>query len=763
MGTQLRRTGIDEMGDQPWGTHFCLFYETKEDLLDLLIPFFKAGLADHEFCLYVASEPIAAEAAERALRQAVPHFEHAQPEGQIEIISHLDWYLAGGHFDPLRVRQSWIEKLDHALAHGFEGMRFAANTFWLSKQDWQSFADYEAKMDEAFCELPVLAACAYPLERCSAADMLDVVQHHKFTVARRHRAWERLEGSELGRAHAEIHKLNADLERQVEERTAQLAAANVQLTGEVAERQRSEEALRATESRLRRVIDTIPIMAWTVRPDGTVDYLNQRWIDYTGLSLEQYVAEPTRPIHPEDIPRGIENWLAATAAGEPYEQEMRLQGANGEFRWFLIRTEPLRDEAGKIVQWYGVSTDIDDRKRAEGEVNRQAARAETLARIAARLNKNLELEAVIQAVCEEAVNIFKVSQATMSLYDKKRDLLVYAGGVNMPPEYGATIEPITRARFEELLRALGPIMVVPDIQALPDVPNAEFSSRLDVRTVVTSAMLRDQQLIGALVVGVNGRVREFANDELTLLKAVSDLAAQAIANAQLLQAANEQHEQLRALSAKLAEAQEAERRAIARELHDEIGQLLYAVGANLEVIKLSSDAVTLAGRLADSAALVDEAIHQVRDLALELRPSMLDDFGLLPALAWLVERQAQRAGYRVDFMAEPPDLRLPASLDTAVYRVVQIALTNVARHAQAQQVAITVRQEGSELELLIHDDGVGFDVAVALERAQQGATLGLPSMRERVRLAGGTLAINSAPGQGTTIRARFPIDPPRRP
>src|SRR6266851_1756177 len=127
MAAELRQTGINELGDQPWSTHFCLFYETKDDLLDLLIPFLKAGLADHEFCLYVASEPILAEAAERALRQAVLDFERYQSEGQIEIISHLNWYLAGGRFDPVRVRQSWIDKLDQALAQGYMGMRFAAN------------------------------------------------------------------------------------------------------------------------------------------------------------------------------------------------------------------------------------------------------------------------------------------------------------------------------------------------------------------------------------------------------------------------------------------------------------------------------------------------------------------------------------------------------------------------------------------------------------------------------------------------------------
>jgi len=106
-------------------------------------------------------------------------------------------------------------------------------------------------------------------------------------------------------------------------------------------------------------------MAWSVLPDGAVDFLNQRWLDYAGVSLEQYIEAPTSAIHPEDIPRVLKKWRAAMAAGESSEDEMRLRRADGEYRWFLVRTVPLRDEQGNIVKWYGTSTDIEDRKRAE--------------------------------------------------------------------------------------------------------------------------------------------------------------------------------------------------------------------------------------------------------------------------------------------------------------------------------------------------------------------------------------------------------------
>src|SRR5947209_6060656 len=121
------------------------------------------------------------------------------------------------------------------------------------------------------------------------------------------------------------------------------------------------QALRHSDEVLRPAAryHTIPTMAWTVRPDGAVDFVNQRWLDYTGLSFEEEIEEPTRAVHPEDLQRVMEKWLAHMPAGESFEDEMRLRQADGEYRWFLVRTVPLRDERGNIVKWYGSSIDID--------------------------------------------------------------------------------------------------------------------------------------------------------------------------------------------------------------------------------------------------------------------------------------------------------------------------------------------------------------------------------------------------------------------
>jgi len=167
-------------------------------------------------------------------------------------------------------------------------------------------------------------------------------------------------------AEAEVRQINQGLEHQVTERTAQLEATNEQLRKEIAERERADEALRRSEDRLRLVIDTIPALVWSKFPDGSADFLNHRFREYTGLSVEEGLGEGwLKAIHPEDPASSVADWRAAFAVGKPFEFEARLRRADGEYRWFLFRGEPLRDEVGKIVKWYGTSTDMEDRKQAE--------------------------------------------------------------------------------------------------------------------------------------------------------------------------------------------------------------------------------------------------------------------------------------------------------------------------------------------------------------------------------------------------------------
>ncbi len=148
MEEKLRKSGIDIIGDVPWGTHFCQFYQTKEDLVDILVPYFKAGLENNEFCLWITSQPLEVEEAIEALRKAVPDADVYLEKGQIEIISYTCLHLTGSIYDSERVINSWIEKLNHALESGYEGLRLSGNTSWLEKKRWDYFVDHMRKMDD---------------------------------------------------------------------------------------------------------------------------------------------------------------------------------------------------------------------------------------------------------------------------------------------------------------------------------------------------------------------------------------------------------------------------------------------------------------------------------------------------------------------------------------------------------------------------------------------------------------------------------------
>jgi len=206
--------------------------------------------------------------------------------------------------------------------------------------------------------------------------------------------------------------------------------------------------------------------------------------------------------------------------------------------------------------------------------------------------------------------------------------------------------------------------------------------------------------------------------------------------------------QLETLSRKLIEAQEAERRVVARELHDDFGQVLFALKLNLQRLQCDSS---------ESVELVDGAIARMRDLAQALRPPLLDELGLEEALRWHVEHEAKRAGLAFHIAIAPLGRRLPAVVEMTCFRVVQEALSNVIRHAQAHLVEVELSEANGALQLVVRDDGRGFDVPAARKRAIEGGSQGLLSMQERATLAGGDLQIDTIPGGGTRVRGRLPL------
>ncbi len=255
MATELRKTGITVVGDLPWGAHFCYFYETKQDLLDVLIPYFKTGLENQEFCLWVISnsELLTVAEATSALRDALPDLDRYVAERSIEVVGHREWFFSGNTFDPNTVADRFRMRLNEALARGYAGMRVNGSPAWLSGGAPNELRQFEAELDKLFPHERTIASCTYPLRSIGGQEIFDVIRTHQFAIARRQGQWEIVETPELIQAKVEIRRFNEGLEQRILERTSELRVANEELMKEINERKLAEERLRVTTESLRAI------------------------------------------------------------------------------------------------------------------------------------------------------------------------------------------------------------------------------------------------------------------------------------------------------------------------------------------------------------------------------------------------------------------------------------------------------------------------------------------------------------------------------
>jgi PAS domain S-box-containing protein len=203
----MRETGIDPVGSVSWGTHFCIFYQTKADLRDILVPYLKAGLENNEFCMWVTSEPLPVRDAKGSLQEVVKNLDEYIENEQMEILDYTQWYTKSGKFEADKVLQGWIEKENQALERGFAGFRLAGNTSWLENEAWRAFADYEGTIDRVIGNYRIIAACTYSLDRCGASEIIDVVCGHRFALIKREGKWEVIESAERKRAEDAVKSL----------------------------------------------------------------------------------------------------------------------------------------------------------------------------------------------------------------------------------------------------------------------------------------------------------------------------------------------------------------------------------------------------------------------------------------------------------------------------------------------------------------------------------------------------------------------------
>ena len=186
----LRKLGIADVEDVPWGTHICQVYTTQADLLEILTPYFSEGLKSNEFCLWITAQPLGIAAAKAALHDAVPHMDAFLASGQIEILDHREWYTSLGRFDGARAHAGWLSKLETALERGFDGLRLSGDTYWLAADEFKPFIEYEANLDPVIASNRMLAICSYCSEKFAMREIFDAISNHDFALVREHGRWE---------------------------------------------------------------------------------------------------------------------------------------------------------------------------------------------------------------------------------------------------------------------------------------------------------------------------------------------------------------------------------------------------------------------------------------------------------------------------------------------------------------------------------------------------------------------------------------------
>ena len=242
-------SGIQVLGNMPWGTHFCQFYNTKQDLLEILVPYFKTGLENNEYCLWITADPIDVNIATLALQKAVPEFNNYNLQHKIEILPYTEWYLEGDNFNLEVIIKRFYEKVAESLGNGFAGMRVNGNSGWINREIWKKFIEYERELNRFLSKKRIIVLCTYPLKKSQATDVLDVALAHDCVISKRSGRWEIVEVSEYKKSKAQIQSENEELEQRVNERTRQLNDTNKQLRNLSANLQNIQENERTAIAR----------------------------------------------------------------------------------------------------------------------------------------------------------------------------------------------------------------------------------------------------------------------------------------------------------------------------------------------------------------------------------------------------------------------------------------------------------------------------------------------------------------------------------
>lgn len=323
-----RETGIKIIGAVPWGTHLCQFYQTKNDLIDILVPYFKAGLENNEFCMWIASEPLKVEEAKNSLKKAVRNLDTYIKKGQIEIFDSSQWYTKSGRFNADEALAGWLKKEKQAIKKGFDGLRLTGNTFWLEKKDWKDFAEYEDTINNIIGNYKMIALCSYSLDQCSIVEILDVMSTHQFALIKYEGSWKVIESGE---------------------------------------RKKILELLQRSEEKYRFIYDSSPSFNVIIGEDGVLKDVNQTVLDALGYQKRDVLNKPAIDfVIPKQRQTMKKQFKRTFMGGYPTPVEVSLYAKDKSLHTVLFtQGQSLKQKVGGELAFIFTGIDITEQKQSE--------------------------------------------------------------------------------------------------------------------------------------------------------------------------------------------------------------------------------------------------------------------------------------------------------------------------------------------------------------------------------------------------------------
>ena len=605
-------------------------------------------------------------------------------------------------------------------------------------------------------------------------------------------------------AQAEIRTLNAQLEERVHRRTKQLEEANQALEADIDERLRAERALQSSRDQLSVILRGAADGITAQSPDGRLIYVNDAAARLSGFATpsEMLAAPPDelakrvelydedrRPFDPQRLPARL-----ALALHTPQSATICYRPtASGSERWTYVRATPIFSADGQAELVVSLYHDVTELKRSELEQRLLAEAGRILAGSLGYVDRLAGIARLLVPLLADwcAVNLLEDGhppQAAVAHADPAKAALVEELQRRYPPQADepTSLFRVLRTGQAELHASISEAALR---AATHDDDHRQLLQAVGLSSAMVVPLVARGRMLGAMTCVWADSRRQYGPTDLALAEELARRAALAVDNARLyeaerharaeaqqlnaeledrvalrtaqLEAANAKlqrsQEHLRRLSSHLQNAREAEQMRIAREIHDELGQQLTALKMDAAWLRrrLDGEQPQLQAKVDSMADLIDTTVQTVRKITQELRPGILDDLGLLPALEWQLQDFQKHTGLAGSFVTELEHIDLDTHAATAVFRIFQETLTNVVRHAQARRVDVSLTEANNCLVLQVRDDGQG----ITEQELAKPKSFGLLGMRERVYLLGGEISIVGTAGQGTTVTAHFPLRP----